>query len=118
MSKVTIESILDQIAQLSQSEKTQLRQILEKEVLQNKPTKAPLDKRVPPIPLPNNGRASLKWISEHAREYIGQSVALDGDRLIAHSFDHHEVFEAARVDGAYLPLIELVNDPDEIFVNV
>ena len=118
MSKVTIESILSQIAQLSQSERTQLRQILEKEVLQNKPTKPPLDKRVPPIPLPKDGMVSLRWVSKHAKEYIGQWVALDGERLIAHSTNHHEAFDAAKADGAYLPLIEFVSDPDEIFVNV
>ena len=118
MSKVTVETILNEIAQLPPSEQDKLRLMLQDQQPQSqKPNKKPLDRRVPSIPVPD-GKREMKWLSEHSREFIGQWIALDGDRLIAHSTNHHEVFEAARADGAYLPLITLVNDPDEIFVNV
>jgi hypothetical protein len=38
----------------------------------------------------------LQWVREHEHEYIGQWVALDGDRLIAHGKDAEAVFAAAR----------------------
>jgi hypothetical protein len=38
----------------------------------------------------------MRWISEHRTEYIGEWVALDGDRLIAHGKDADAVFAAAR----------------------
>ena len=50
MSTVTVETILSQIAQMPPDERRKLRQILE---LDEQPTKPPLDKRVPPIPVPD-----------------------------------------------------------------
>ena len=47
-------------------------------------------------------------MNEHAHEYGGQWVALDGDRLIAHGTNADEVFAAADVDGAYLPLVTYI----------
>ncbi len=47
----------------------------------------------------------MRWMSEHAQEYGGQWVALDGDRLIAHGDNAEAVFAAADEDGAYLPVI-------------
>ena len=117
MSKVTIENILDQIAQLPQSEKTQLHHLLEKEAKLENPNKLPLDPRLPPKPMPKGAKLAVDWISEHAHEYAGQWVALDGERLIAHSKDHNEVWSAAESDGAEMPLIGYVNKPDEIYVD-
>ena len=52
-------------------------------------------------------------------KYAGQWVALDGGRLIAHSASHDEVAEAAKADGAYLPLITFVEPkPARPFVRV
>ena len=48
---------------------------------------------------------ALHWIADHALEYKGQWVALDGDRLIAHGANADEVFDAAEADGADLPLV-------------
>jgi hypothetical protein len=73
--------------------------------------KPPLDRRVAPRPIPDSTR-EMKWLAEHARDYAGQWVALDGDRLIAHSFTHDQVRAAAEADGAWLPLITFVEDPD------
>ncbi len=57
----------------------------------------------------------MQWIAEHQREYVGQWVALDGDRLIAASPDHEEVSKAADADGAYLPLFAFIDDPNKIY---
>jgi hypothetical protein len=47
-------------------------------------------------------------MEQHAHEYGGQWVALDGDRLIAHGTDAASVFAAADADGAYLPLVTYI----------
>ncbi len=111
MSQVTVENILTQITQLPRSERARLRLLLEQDLQNGKPTKTPLDKRVAPIPTPDS-QAAMKWLAEHAKEYIGQWVALDGERLIAHGEDSQTIFAAAKSDGAYLPLIEFIEDPD------
>ena len=87
MSQVTVENILTQITQLPLSERARLRLLMEQDLQNGKPAKASLDKRVPPIPAPPNSQAAMKWLAEHAREYVGQWVALDGERLIAHGTD-------------------------------
>lgn len=109
MSDITIENILKQIEELPFIEQWQLHNLLGGKL--SKPDKAPMDRRVPPIPMPDY-KSALQWLADHAREYAGQWVALDGARLIAHGADHQQVFAAAKADGAYLPLIELVEDPD------
>jgi len=114
MSTVTIETILTQIAQLPPDERRKLRQMLEQEEPRTKP---PLDKRVPPIPMPD-GKLEMAWLRDHRREYIGQWVALDGNRLIAHGTDHQQVFAAAEADGAYLPLITFIEDPDKHYLSL
>ncbi len=115
MSELTAESIFTQIVQLPPIERSRLRQLLDQwEKSEQKPPKPPLDKRVPPKPIPEGGMRALHWIAEHRREYAGQWVALDGDRLIAHGPDHDEVWAAAQASGVYLPLISFVEDPGKI----
>jgi len=41
----------------------------------------------------------MKWLAAHAREYVGQWVALDGDTLIAHGPDHRQAWAAAEASG-------------------
>jgi Family of unknown function (DUF5678) len=111
MSQVTVENILTQITQLPSNERVRLRTLMAQEIENRKPAKTSLDKRVPPIPAPNS-QAAMKWLAEHAREYVEQWVALDGERLIAHGKDSQAVYAAAKADGAYLPLVEFIEDPD------
>jgi Family of unknown function (DUF5678) len=117
MSSVAFDQLRDQLLRLPPDIIRTLRAALELEpkdrqkLLDELPDQEPLDRRVPPIPMPDYKNA-LQWLADHAREYAGQWVALDGARLIAHGPDHHQVFAAAKADGAYLPLIELVEDPD------
>jgi hypothetical protein len=72
-------------------------------------------KKIEPVPAPDR-TSEMRWLAEHGREYIGQWVALDGDRLIAHGPDAKAVYAAARADGAERPLVDSVHDPDLPFV--
>ena len=47
------------------------------------------------VPQPDRSREML-WIKEHREEYAGQWVALNGDQLLAHGTDAHQVFAEAR----------------------
>lgn len=109
MSKSTIENILKQIDELPPVEQQRMHYLLNDRL--HKPGKPPLDRRVPPLPMPDS-TYEFQWLKEHARQYAGQWVALDGNRLIAHGTEHDPVWAAAQADGAYLPLVTLVEDPD------
>ena len=112
MSELTAENIFSQIVQLPAAELRKLRRLLDQfEHAEQATPKARLDPRVSPIKQPDY-RPSMRWLAEHAREYAGQWVALDGDRLIAHGPDARTVYAAANADGAYLPLVTQVEDPD------
>lgn len=55
-----------------------------------------------------------RWLAEHGHEYAGQWVALDRDRLLAHSENVREVYAAAREAGVRLPLVVRVNPADQL----
>jgi hypothetical protein len=111
MSKVTVESILNQIHQLPETEQARLRQLLEDKESSPAKRKDGLDLRVPAISVPDSA-SEMRWLSQHQREYAGRWVALDGDRLIAHGTDAGDVYAAAEADGAHLPLVTFIEDPD------
>ena len=75
-------------------------------------TKPPL----PPIHRlaePLDCKLEMRWISQHRHEYIGEWVALDGDRLIAHGKDADTVFAAARSQIA-IPFLAHCQPDDEL----
>ncbi len=53
-------------------------------------------------------RQEITWIEEHRDEYLGQWVALDGNRLLAHGTDAKEVYQQAKAKGVKAPLLEQV----------
>jgi hypothetical protein len=116
MSNITIENILKQIEELPSVEQWRLHNLLGDRL--SKPDKAPLDRRVPPKPMPEGAMRAIRWIAEHAREYAGQWVALDGDRLIAHGPSHDDVWAAAQASGVYLPMVTFIDDPDKIYMGL
>jgi Family of unknown function (DUF5678) len=110
MSELTAETLLNQITLLPVSEKFKLRALLDAQL---RDTGDPANgvKFVEPIPMPDP-EPSRRWMDEHAHEYGGLWVALDGDRLIAHGPNAAEVFAAAKADGAYLPLVTYITPAD------
>lgn len=109
MSGSRIEDILREIAQLPQTDRNRLRQLLD----QRDDHATSRDRAVSLVPVPDSTR-ELQWLVDHARQYAGQWVALDGDRLIAHGIAC-DVFNAADADGAHLPLITFVEQPENMY---
>ena len=110
-----VEDILTQIAALPPTEQVTLRHRLSQQQQEAQPpAQAPRDRRIPPIPVPDSSR-EMQWLAAHAREYVGQWVVLDGDRLLAHGTQHHEVWAAAEASGVYLPLVTFIENPDNIY---
>jgi uncharacterized protein DUF5678 len=116
MSDITIGNILKQIEELPFTEQWRLHNLLS--IKLSKQDKATPDHRVPPKPMPEGAMRALQWIAEHAREYAGEWVALDGAQLIAHGRDHGEVWATAQASGAHLPLVTFVEDPDKIYMGL
>jgi Family of unknown function (DUF5678) len=56
---------------------------------------------------------AMRWINEHAKEYPGEWLALDGYQLLAHGKELKEVSSEAKAQGVDLPLLHLVEPPRE-----
>jgi hypothetical protein len=111
MSTLTAESVLKMIEQLPLTERIRFNQLLAWKQAEFAKAKPPLDKRAPCETMKDRTR-ELKWIEEHKHEYVGQWVALDGDRLIVASPIRAEISAAIKADGAKLPLIHRITSPD------
>ena len=59
---------------------------------------------------PNRSAKSLRWLHENREKYLGQWVALDGDRLIASGPTAKEVYSKAKAEGVEIQFVELVTD--------
>lgn len=115
MSTLTAENILILIEQLPDPERARFYQLLPPPPAAA-PTKPPLDKLVPPLPVRDHTR-EWNWIVEHKDEYAGQWVALDGDQLVAASPIEREVWDAvkaARAAGGNIPLVHRMSSPDDL----
>ena len=55
-----------------------------------------------------------QWLKDHAAEYAGLWVALDGNRLISSGNDGRQVFDEARKAGVRVPFVVQVESPDEL----
>lgn len=119
MATITAEGILQLIDQLPPVEQAKLNQLIEqRKSVQVEPEiklqrNGATVKRPKPISMPD-GTLERQWLAAHRHEYADQWVALDGSRLIAASPNHDEVWAAAEADGAYLPLITFIENPERI----
>ena len=47
----------------------------------------------------------MGWLSQHEAKYVGQWLALDGDRLVSYGTDLHKVFAEALAQGVADPFM-------------
>jgi Family of unknown function (DUF5678) len=60
-------------------------------------------------------RLALKWVEENRKEFDGQFVLLEGDRLIAHGKNPKKLYEAARAEGIDIPFVKRIIAEDKPF---
>jgi len=104
----TLEQIIDEARALSPAEKGKLRQVLDRELEQP----APVESARPGYPTNEQERA---WVDAHRDEYLGQWVAVEGDRLVAHGTNPRKVYLAARDAGIEVPYVVQVEKREEPF---
>jgi len=63
----------------------------------------------------DDGRAELEWLANESRNFAGEWVALDGNRLVAHGPKLAAVKAAAQAAGVSKPLFASVPDSDLLF---
>ncbi|HVF26666.1 MAG TPA: DUF5678 domain-containing protein [Pyrinomonadaceae bacterium] len=97
----TLEQLIEEARRLPPAEKRRLRDALDRE-LQSAPTYRTHERE----------RA---WIEANRDEYLGQWVALDGDKLLAHGHDAREVADAARAAGMTVPFVVRVESKMEAY---
>jgi Family of unknown function (DUF5678) len=106
MPSATLERILDEVKRLTPEERRQLREALDREAVR---AVAPPDGGAD-----DRWDREQRWLDEHRDEYLGQWVALEGDRLLASGADGRAVYEAARAAGVRAPLVTRVEGRDEL----
>lgn len=106
MPSATLERILDEVKRLTPDERRELREALDREVVHAvAPQSTGADDR---------WEREQRWLEEHRDEYLGQWVALEGDRLLASGPDGRAVYQAAREAGVHAPFVMRVEPRDEL----
>jgi hypothetical protein len=59
-------------------------------------------------------KREYQWMKEHRDEYLGEHLALEGDKLIAHGKNLRQVMNEADKAGARQPLFVYVESSDEL----
>lgn len=104
MSSATIERILNEVKGLTPDELRQLREALDRESQNSSQFPA----------IENRREIERRWLDEHRDEYLGQWVALEGERLLASGEDARVVYSAARAVGVRAPYVMRVEARDEL----
>jgi hypothetical protein len=108
MANVTFEQVLKAVRSLPLEEQRRLRRWLAEE--ERRRSRQDNDHgHGPTVPRARE----MRWLSEHAAEYVGQWVALDGDRLLSHATEARQVYEDAHAAGVQVPFVVYVEAPDE-----
>ena len=98
----SLEQIIDEARALSPAEKRKLRQALDRQLEQS-------------VPVQSRATESA-WVDQHRDEYLGQWVAVEGDKLVAHGTNPRQVYLSAREAGISVPFIVRVQKRDEAFM--
>ena len=53
-------------------------------------------------------KKELEWLKEHWREYVGEWVVLDKDRLVGHGSDPIPIVKQARAEGVKTPFAKYI----------
>ena len=100
-----VEQIIRSIQQLPEPEREKVRQWLEDERTSDE-TGGDWQAKT------GRSEKSLRWLNENRQKYLGQWVALDGDRLIASGPTAQGVYAKSKAEGVKIPFVELVTEEE------
>lgn len=107
----TAELLLAEIDALPSEERTKLLTSLKQKENRNRDVHDSVPSKWFDSPDPT---PSVRWYKEHKAEYANQYIALEGDRLIAHSANAKEVIAAVHAAGLKSVFFTLVPPADEL----
>jgi hypothetical protein len=108
MEKTTFEHAKEVVQALLPEDKQRLRQwLFEEERRQNGCATSSSSQPTPDF------EREQRWLSENQRAYVGQWVALDGDRLLSHGENLNRVLDEAQAQGVNAPFTAFIEDPDQ-----
>ena len=113
MAESNFEEIVTAVRQLPMNQQAQLRVMLEQQFAEDVRLEQSSSVKLPALGMIDRSRET-QWLREHRHEYAGQWLALDGVRLLAHSFDADEVFAAADAAGIARPYLVHLEAADEL----
>lgn len=108
----TLEQVIETAKALPPADRQYLQQWLRVQERQDAPR--PTTEAIPPRAAETveqqvaRFRKAMTWIADHRAEYLGQWVALEGDRLISHGADAIQVHREAKAAGIAAPFIERI----------
>ncbi len=95
---MSVQEVLEVVREMSAEERAELIRKLEREFSEDTAN----------TPTVNRDRERA-WIDAHRDEYMGQWIALEGNRLITHGKDSRAVYLAAREAGIEIPFMAHVD---------
>ena len=104
---LSFDQIIKSIAQLPEPEQERIRRWLDEKGATNGEEDASQAHT-------DRSAKSLRWLHENREKYLGQWVALDGDRLIASGSTAKEVYLKAKAEGVEIPFVELVTEQEPV----
>ena len=104
---LSFDQIIKSIEQLPEPEQKRIRRWLDEKGLSNGEANTSQGDA-------NRSAKSLRWLHENREKYLGQWVALDGDRLIASGSTAKEVYSKAKAESVEIPFVELVTERESV----
>ncbi len=109
MSNTLVDKLMEQLNALSAQEK---RLIASRLIEQAKD-----EEQAQVLDLPEEVRYRKReylWMKEHEKEYAGQWVALEGDKLYGQGSTARQALTEAKKAGAKMPFIARIDSPDDL----
>jgi|ERR1700752_25804 len=104
---LSVDQIIKSIEQLPATEQERIRRWLEDKAASNSQGDSSEANA-------NRSAKSIIWLRENREKYLGQWVALDGDRMIASGPTAKEVYSKAKAEGVEIPFVELITDREPV----
>jgi hypothetical protein len=101
MTHTTLEEVITAARTLPPEDQRRLREWLEEQERHSSDSKAEAVEKDE-----ERFQRAMTWLRENQAQYVGQWVALDGDRLVSFGKDGKQVYAQAKAAGVEVPLLE------------